>query len=88
MVAIVESAGRLWNYCGYRSNSTGYHRNTRTAPAVPRTPERVTVLMDILIAIVIVAIAAALGLTVHPLLWLIIIVALIWLFTRRASWSR
>jgi hypothetical protein len=46
------------------------------------------VLMDILIAIVIVAIAAALGLTVHPILWLILIVAVIWLFTRRASWSR
>ena len=45
-------------------------------------------LMDILIAVIIVIIAAALGLTVHPLLWLILIVAAIWLFTRRASWSR
>lgn len=45
-------------------------------------------LMDILIALVIVVIAAALGIIVHPLLWLIVIVALIWLFTRRGSWSR
>jgi hypothetical protein len=45
-------------------------------------------LMDILIAIIIVVVAAALGLIVHPLLWLIVIVALLWLFTRRGSWSR
>ena len=45
-------------------------------------------LMDILIAIVIVAIAAALGLIVHPLLWFIVILAVVWLFSRRGSWSR
>jgi hypothetical protein len=44
-------------------------------------------LMDILIAVVIVVIAAALGLIVHPLLWLVVIVAVIWLFSRRGSWS-
>jgi hypothetical protein len=44
-------------------------------------------LMDILIALVIVAVAAALGLIVHPLLWLVLIVAVLWLFTRRGSWS-
>jgi hypothetical protein len=38
--------------------------------------------------VIIVVIAAALGIIVHPLLWLILIVAVIWLFTRRASWSR
>jgi hypothetical protein len=43
-------------------------------------------LMDILIALVIVVIAAALGLIVHPLLWLVVIVAVLWLFTRRGSW--
>ncbi len=43
-------------------------------------------LMDIVIAVVIVAIAAALGITVHPLLWLIVIIALIWVFARRSSW--
>ena len=42
---------------------------------------------DILIAAVIVVIAAALGIIVHPLLWLVLIVAVIWLFTRRGSWS-
>jgi hypothetical protein len=51
-------------------------------------PERDIVLMDILIAVLIVVIAAALGLTVHPLLWLVLIIAAIWLFSRRASWSR
>jgi hypothetical protein len=39
-------------------------------------------LMDILIAVVIVAIAAALGLTVHPVLWAIAIVAVLWLVGR------
>jgi hypothetical protein len=37
-------------------------------------------LADVLIALVIVAIAAVLGLTVHPLLWFIVIVAVLWLF--------
>ena len=45
-------------------------------------------LMDILIAVVIVIIAAALGLVVHPLLWFIAVLAIIWLFARRGSWSR
>jgi hypothetical protein len=42
---------------------------------------------DVLIALVIVVIAAALGIVVHPLLWLIVIVAALWLFGRRGSWS-
>jgi hypothetical protein len=42
-------------------------------------------LMDILVAIVIVVIAAALGLVVHPLLWLLVVLAGLWLFTRRGS---
>jgi hypothetical protein len=48
-------------------------------------------LLDILIAIVIVAIACWLGLVVHPLLWFIVVLAIIWLFFRhRASggWGR
>jgi hypothetical protein len=45
-------------------------------------------LMDIVIAAVIVIVAAALGLTVHPFLWFIVILAVIWLFARRGSWSR
>jgi hypothetical protein len=40
-------------------------------------------LFDILIAVVIVAIAAVLGLVVHPILWVIIIAAALWLFVRR-----
>jgi len=34
-----------------------------------------------------VVIAAALGLIVPPVLWLVLIVAVLWLFTRRGSWS-
>jgi hypothetical protein len=37
-------------------------------------------LMDILIAAVIVVIAAVLGLVVHPLLWFVAVLAVIWLF--------
>ena len=44
-----------------------------------------TVLVDLLIAIVIVVIAAVLGLVVHPLLWIIIIFAVLWLFFSAVS---
>lgn len=43
-------------------------------------------LIDILIAVIIVIIAAVLGLVVHPLLWIIVIVAVLWLFARRSRW--
>ncbi len=42
-------------------------------------------LVDILVAIVIVAIAAILGIIVHPVLWVIIIAAVLWLFGRHRS---
>jgi hypothetical protein len=45
-------------------------------------------LVDILIALVIVAIAAVLGLVVHPLLWIVVIVAALWLFGRHRTRSR
>ena len=45
-------------------------------------------LTDILIAIAIVIVAAVLGLVVHPLLWFIVVLAAVWLFTRRGSRSR
>jgi hypothetical protein len=44
------------------------------------------VLIDLLIAIVIVVIAAILGLVVHPILWIIVIAAVLWLFARRSRW--
>lgn len=44
------------------------------------------VLLDIIIAIIIVLIAVVLGIVVHPLLWIIIIVAVLWLFFRRGRW--
>ncbi|MHB1584139.1 MAG: hypothetical protein ACYCU7_11760 [Acidimicrobiales bacterium] len=40
-------------------------------------------LFDIVVAIVIVAIAAVLGLVVHPVLWVIVIAAVLWLVGRR-----
>lgn len=43
---------------------------------------------DILIALIIVVVAAVLGIIVHPLLWFILIVAVLWLLARRGSWSR
>ena len=43
-------------------------------------------LLDIFIAVIIVVIAAVLGLVVHPLLWIIIIAAVLWLFFRRSRW--
>ncbi len=45
-------------------------------------------LMDILVAIVIVVIAAVLGLVVHPVLWVILIAAALWLFGRHRAHAR
>ncbi len=45
-------------------------------------------LRDIVIALVIVVIAAALVISVHPFLCFIVILALLWLFFRPGSWSR
>ena len=42
-------------------------------------------LFDILVAIVIVAIAAVLGVVVHPVLWVIVIAAVLWLVGRHHS---
>ena len=43
---------------------------------------------DIIIAAIIVVIAAVLGITVHPFLWFLVIVAVLWLFARRGATSR
>jgi hypothetical protein len=40
-------------------------------------------LFDILIAVLIVVVAAILGLVVHPVLWVIVIAAVLWLLGRR-----
>lgn len=45
-------------------------------------------LSDIVIAIVIVAIAAVLGLVVHPLLWFLAVLAILFLLGRRGSRRR
>lgn len=42
-------------------------------------------LLDIVVAIVIVAIAAVLGLVVHPVLWVIVIAAVLWLVGRHRT---
>jgi hypothetical protein len=46
------------------------------------------VLFDILVALLITAVAVVLGVTVHPLLFLLIVLAVIWLFTRHAAGRR
>jgi hypothetical protein len=43
---------------------------------------------DIVIALIIVVIAAVLGLVVHPLLWFIVVLAALWLFGRSRSRGR
>lgn len=45
-------------------------------------------LFDILIALLITAVAVILGITVHPLLFLLVVLAIIWLFTRHAGGRR
>ena len=45
-------------------------------------------LLDVLIALIIVVVAVALGLTVHPLFWLIVILAAFWMFGRRGTRRR
>jgi hypothetical protein len=46
------------------------------------------VLVDILIALVITAIAIALGVTVHPLLFFLIVLAVVWLIARHRGGAR
>jgi hypothetical protein len=55
-------------------------------PTVTRESGEI-VLIDILVAILIVAVAAVLGLVVHPILWVIVLVAALWLFGRNRSRS-
>jgi hypothetical protein len=47
--------------------------------------ELVVMLADVLVALLIVAVAAVLGLVVHPVLWFIAVLALIYLFTRHSG---
>lgn len=42
-------------------------------------------LFDVLIALLITAVAVILGITVHPLLFLLVVLAILFLFTRHAS---
>ena len=42
----------------------------------------------VLVAIVIVAIAAVLGLVVHPVLWFIVVLAVLWLLGRHVGGRR
>jgi Flp pilus assembly protein TadB len=41
---------------------------------------------DLLVAALIVVIAVVLGIAVHPLLLFLLVLAAIWLFTRRTAW--
>ena len=40
-------------------------------------------LFDLVVAVVIVVIAAILGIVVHPILWILVIAAVLWLVGRR-----
>ena len=42
---------------------------------------------DVILAVVITIIAVALGLTVHPVLFFLIILAIVWLLVRRRAWA-
>lgn len=44
-----------------------------------------TLIGDILIALLITAVAIILGVVVHPLLFFIIVLAIVWLFARRGT---
>lgn len=41
---------------------------------------------DLILAALIVVIAVVLGIAVHPLLLFLLVLAAIWLFTRRTAW--
>lgn len=45
-------------------------------------------LLDVLIALIIIVVAVALGLTVHPLFWFLVILAALWMFGRRGAHRR
>jgi hypothetical protein len=45
-------------------------------------------LADVIVAIVIVAIAAVLGLVVHPLLWFVAVLAILFLLSRHSGGRR
>ncbi|MBV8984258.1 MAG: hypothetical protein JOZ68_11785 [Acidimicrobiia bacterium] len=42
---------------------------------------------DVVLAVLITIVAVALGLTVHPVLFFLIILAIVWLLTRRRAWA-
>ena len=41
---------------------------------------------DLLVALLIVVIAVVLGVAVHPVLLFLLVLAAVWLFTRRTAW--
>jgi hypothetical protein len=41
---------------------------------------------DLLIALLIVVVAVVLGVAVHPVLLFLLVLAAVWLFSRRAAW--
>lgn len=56
--------------------------------ASPGNGHYTPMLFDIVVAIIIVIIAAILGLVVHPILWVIVIAAVLWLVGRSRVRSR
>jgi hypothetical protein len=80
---LVEPLGVVAAHCDEIRDRTSLSCPARLTPWVAGTTP--LMLMDILIAVVIVAIAAVLGIVVHPVLWIIVIAAVLWLFVRRGA---
>lgn len=60
-----------------------------TRQAVPGLREaKLTMLADILIALLITAVAVVLGVIVHPVLFFLVVLAIVWLFARRGTRRR
>jgi hypothetical protein len=60
----------------------------RVEPPPQANERRSSMLFDILIALLITVVAVVLGITVHPLLFLLIVLAVIWLVTRHSGGRR
>ncbi len=54
-------------------------------PAESRRTRRLKVIADILVALLITIVAIVLGITVHPLLFFLLVLAVVWLFARHGT---
>jgi hypothetical protein len=81
----------MWSRFVDQGGFDGCQRVYEAASSVgdnPSEKEMVVMLADVLVALLIVVVAAVLGLVVHPLLWFIAVLAVIYLFTRHGGGRR